>query len=279
MALADLGQFEAALAAFQRSLTLRPESAETAASLGHFFERKGDLNSAKESYGCAVSLDPNLIKAHLSLGVVLVCLGDRAKAMECFERARQLNPDFADTTFNIGVTHLRQGDFALGWSEYESRWKACVFDRRKLAQPLWKGEPLEGARILLYAEQGLGDTLQFVRYVPQVARREGQVILEVQPRLCRLLSKTEGAWRVIGRGEPLPEFAWRCPLLSLPLAFATELNTIPAQVPYLHPDPELVDAWRRRLKGDSVRIGLAWGAARNIFAMPGDPSPWFSWQV
>ena len=122
-----------------------------------------------------------------------------------------------------------------------------------------KGEPLGGERILLYAEQGFGDTLQFVRYVPLVAARGGQVVLEVQPQLRRLLSGTDGASHVMSRGETLPEFTWQCPLLSLPLAFGTELRTIPTGVPYVYPDPTQVEAWRQRLPGNTRRIGLAWG--------------------
>jgi len=134
-----------------------------------------------------------------------------------------------------------------------------VGDERRLTQRRWKGEPLDEARILLYAEQGLGDTLQFVRYVPLVAARNGQVLLEVQPALRRLLSKVDGAFEVISRGADLPEFTWQCPLLSLPLAFATEVSTIPAQVPYITPDPAEVEAWRPRLQGEKRRIGVAWG--------------------
>ncbi len=156
-----------------------------------------------------------------------------------------------------------EGNFPLGWSEHEYRWSTPHFlrDRRKLTQPLWRGEPLEGSRILLHAEQGLGDTLQFVRYVPLVAARGGNVVLEVQTRLHRLLAQTPGAGEVIHRGDALPEFDWQCPLLSLPWAFATALNSIPAKIPYVHPDPAQVAAWGQRLAGDSLRIGLVWGGS------------------
>jgi len=107
----------------------------------------------------------------------------------------------------------------------------------------------------------LGDTLKFVRYVPLVEARGGNVVLEVQPRLHRLLALTPGAENVIHRGEAIPEVDWQCPLLSLPLAFATELNSIPARTPYVYPDPELVEAWRQRMAGDSLRIGLVWGGS------------------
>jgi hypothetical protein len=159
---------------------------------------------------------------------------------------------------NLGLIHLLQGDLAVGWPEYESRWKVGVGDERKLLQRRWKGEELGGERILLYAEQGLGDTMQFVRYVPLVAERGGEVVLEVQPALHGLLADTDGASRVIRRGEALPEFTWQCPLMSLPLALGTKLETIPARVPYIVADAVRVDTWRERLQKNTRRVGLAW---------------------
>jgi hypothetical protein len=129
---------------------------------------------------------------------------------------------------------------------------------QRFSQPQWQGEPLEGARILLCAEQGLGDTMQFVRYAPLVAARGGEVVLEVQPGLHRLLSRFEGAHEIVSRGRPLPEFRWQCPLLSLPRIFHTDIATIPAAVPYLHANAADVRAWSRRLRREGLRIGLAW---------------------
>lgn len=258
LVLTNLGNFEAAMEAFKRSLRLNPRSAKTIAGLGYFFERKGDLVSAADAYRDAIKLDPNLHAAFGDLGFILYGLGELAEASDCFHRLRALRPDSAEAAANLGIIHLLQGDLLTGWAEYESRAGVGTGDPRRLVQRRWKGEPLGGERILLYAEQGLGDTLQFVRYVPLVAARGGQVELEVQPPLRRLLSGTEGAWQVVSRGEALPEVTWQCPLLSLPLAFGTELNTIPAKVPYVYPDPAQVEKWRQRLAGNTRRIGLAW---------------------
>ncbi|MGD0225747.1 MAG: tetratricopeptide repeat protein [Terriglobia bacterium] len=256
--LTDLGNFGAAIEAFRRSLRLNPRSAKTIASLGHLFERKGDLISAADAYRDAIKLDPTLIPAHADLGFVLYGLGEVAEASDCFERLRALQPDSAEATANLGLIHLLQGDLKAGWAEFESRSEVGIGDDRRLVQRRWKGEPLAGQRILLYAEQGFGDTLQFLRYVPLVAARGGQVVLEIQPQLHRLLSGTDGASHVISRGETLPPFTWQCSLLSLPLAFGTELQTIPARAPYVYPDPAQMEAWRQRLQGDTRRIGLAW---------------------
>jgi hypothetical protein len=256
--LTNLGNFEAAAEAFRRSLRLNPRSAKTMAGIGYLYERKGDLLSAADAYRKAIKADSKLYPAYVDLGFVLFGLGELAEAADCFHRLRALRPDSAEATVNLGFIHLLQGDLPAGWAEYESRWKVGIGDDRSLVQRQWKGEPLGGERILLYAEQGFGDTLQFVRYVPLVAARGGQVVLEVQPQLRRLLSGTGGASQVMSRGETLPEFTWQCPLLSLPLAFGTELQTIPAHVPYVYPDSTQVAAWQQRLQGNTRRIGLVW---------------------
>jgi len=263
LALADLGQYEAATEILRKGLLLHPDCAQLSASLGYVFDSKGDLGSAADAYRRAIRLDPNLAATHRELGLVLFGLGELADATECFERVRALDPESAEATFYLATIHLLQGHLALGWSEYESRWRtaAGLRMRRPFSQPQWKGEPLEGARILIYAEQGLGDTLQFVRYVPMVTGRGGQVILEVQPKLQRLLTGIEGAPQVLSRGDALPEFTWQCPMVSLPLAFATEMSTIPAKTPYLYPNPALLDVWRKRLQGATFRIGLAWAGS------------------
>jgi tetratricopeptide (TPR) repeat protein len=262
-ALTDLGQYGAAVEAIRRALALQPDSPDALFALGCFFERQGDLVSAMDTYRTALNMNPQLSRAHLLLGSAQLLQGNLAEAAECFERTLKLEPDSAEARAYLGLIHLKQGNFGIGLSEYEDRWSTAYGFRfrRKFSQPLWKGEPLEGSRILLHCEQGMGDTLQFVRYVPLVAARGGKVVLEVQPRLHRLLAQTPGAAEVICRDQALPEVDWQCPLLSLPLAFGTELHTIPAQIPYVWPDPAQVEEWRKRLQGDTLRIGLVWAGS------------------
>jgi len=256
--LTELGNLDLALEAFRRALRANPRSAKTIASVGRLFERKCDLVSAAEAYRDAIKLDPKLLPAYADLGFVLYGLGEFGEAADCFGRLLALQPNSAEARVNLGLIHLLQGELLKGWTEYEARWQVGVGDDRKLAPRRWKGEPLKGERILLYAEQGLGDALQFVRYVPLVADCGGQVVLEVQPALRGLIAITEGAAQVIARGDTLPECTWQCPLLSLPLALGTKLETIPARVPYIHPDPARVEKWKQRLAGDTWRIGLCW---------------------
>jgi len=161
---------------------------------------------------------------------------------------------------------LSLGDFAAGWPAYEARWQVgwLATQRRSFAAPRWRGsEALAGKTILLHAEQGLGDTLQFVRYAPLLAARGADVVLEVQAPLVRLLSGLRGVAAVVARQAPLPRYDFHCPLLSLPLACGTTLQTIPAEVPYVAPADADVAVWRARLPQGRPRIGLAWSGERS----------------
>jgi len=265
-ALVNDGEYGTAIEVYRHILKLKPDSPEAIYGLGYFFESRGDLSSAAEAYRLALRLNPALADAHLHLGITHFLRGDFAEAKARFQRVRALAPNDAESETFLGHVHLLQGDLLQGWREHESRWRTGHFlrQRRRFPQPLWRGEPLAGARILLHAEQGLGDTLQFVRYVPLVAQRGGNVTLEIQPRLHRLLAAFPGARQVLRRGEALPEFDWQCPLLSLPLASATELGTIPASIPYIRPDPVLASRWGKRLAANSLRIGLVWAGSHTF---------------
>ncbi len=260
-ALIELGRFKEAVDALKRALTLKPDSTPALVALGIWFERKGDLDSALDSYRNALGLDPKLANAELHVGLIHLLNGDLENACAFLEKVRQIEPDSAEARAFLGLVHLKQGKFPVGFQEYESRWRTNYGLRfgRTLPQPLWKGEPLQGSRILLHAEQGMGDTMQFIRYLPLVAARgAGKVVLEVQPRLHRLLAQTPGADCVISRDTSLPPVDWQCPLLSLPLALGTVLDSIPADVPYIHADAVQAETWRQRMPSDSLRVGLAW---------------------
>src|SRR5262249_42850775 len=153
------------------------------------------------------------------------------------------------------------GELAAGWEKYEARWRLPDLPPRNFAQPQWRGEPLAGKTILLHAEQGFDDTIQFLRYVPRAVAGGGQVIVEVQRRLGALALRLFGI-TVLSRGDPLPAFELQCPLLSLPLAFGTSLDTIPATVPYLTVDPERAGEWRARIgREGGLKVGLAWAGS------------------
>ncbi len=248
----------AAVEVLQQAAALNAESPLVALALGTYFVKCGDLAAAEDSYRRAVKLDPNMSLTHFRLGATLSQLGDRAAARESYERALALNPQSHEIISHIGLLHLAEGNFALGWGEYEHR-DSARRSRRNFPQPQWKGEPLNGARIFLHAEQGIGDALQTLRYIPLVAARGGIILLGIQTRLRRLLAGTQGVWKFVYEGESPTEFDCHCPLLSLPLALGTDLSSIPGGVPYVHPAPESVEEWKKRMRGDLLRVGLVWG--------------------
>ncbi len=256
--LTEMKDLAGAVEVLQRAAALDADSPLVALALGTYFAKCGDLMTAEASYRRAVNLDPKMSLTHFRLGATLSQLGDRAGARESYERALALNPQSHEIISHIGLLHLAEGDFARGWSEYEHR-DSARRARRNFPQPQWKGEPLNGARIFLHSEQGIGDALQTIRYIPLVAARGGKILLGIQTRLRRLLAGTSGVWKFVYEGETPPEFNYHCPLLSLPLAFGTDLNSIPGEIPYVHPSPGLVEAWKNRLQANSLRVGLVWG--------------------
>ncbi len=263
-ALLDLGRGEEALACFDRALEIKP------GDLYLIFKRGGalvTLNRYEEALGCfdqAFAITPDDADVLDDRGTVLAALQRHAEALASYDQALTIAPESAKAHWNRALALLRVGDYDKGWKEYEWRWKvnaSWVRSHDFPQQSLWLGEqPIEGKTILLHAEQGFGDTIQFVRYVPLVAALGAKVIIEVQPALKMLLSAVKGADKVIGKGEKLPPFDFHCPLLSLPLAFKTRLETIPASTPYLSVPEERVAIWASQLpKSQMLRIGVVWG--------------------
>jgi len=182
-------------------------------------------------------------------------------AIASFNKAISLKLDYAEAYFNKSLLLLLTGDFAEGLKFYESRWSQKDFSKlkRNFSQPLWLGEQsLLGKTILLHAEQGLGDTIQFCRYVKMVAKLGGKVVLEVQKPLMKLLKDFTVDLTLICKGDPLPHFDFHCPLLSLPLAFKTDLMSVPCEASYLQAEQQRVVYWKARLKGEKFKIGIAW---------------------
>jgi tetratricopeptide (TPR) repeat protein len=274
-------RFNDSIAACRRAIELRPDMAEAHNNLGNALSAAGYLDEAIAAYGQALRLNPNYVQALSNLGGTLIDIGRLDEPQALFRRALQIDPDFPDAHWNLALFLLLRGNFAEGLPEYEWRWKVKAMPRPpRFSQPRWDGGDLNGRTILLHAEQGFGDAIQFIRYAPLVAARGGRVIVQCPAELKRLFSRTPDI-QVFAAGEPLPNFDFHCPLLSLPLAFKTDLQSIPSSVPYLSADPELVKAWRAKLpRGDNCRrIGLAWAGAathvndRNRSILPADLAP------
>ena len=192
----------------------------------------------------------------------MVKLARMDEALRGYSDVIALSPQHPDANFNEALTRLCVGDFREGWRKYEYRWKRknAAAHQPDFPRPLWRGEKeLHGKTIFLPAEQGLGDTIQFVRYAPLVAALGAKVLLGVHRPLTALMASVPGVSQVIADGETVPDFDLYCPLLSLPLAFETELATIPSSVPYLRPQEERIAKWRDRLPTSGrLRIGICW---------------------
>ena len=268
--LQDRQELDGAVATWQHLLALEPDHAEAHAGLGNALHALGRMDDALAAFRRALALKPSLAEAHYNLANTLQDLGRIPEALGHYARAVELQPNYVEAHWNRSMALLVTGDFATGWPEYEWRWQRAYSQplRRPFDQPVWRGEPLDGKRILLHAEQGLGDTLQFCRYTSLVAaRRPAGIVLEVPMPLLDLLrdSFADPLVQVVPldpgfpRGDSLPGFDVHCPLMSLPLAFGTTLDTIPGTTPYLRADPAKAALWRERL-GDAPRprVGLVW---------------------
>ena len=266
--LQDQGRLDAAVASYGKALRLAPDAADLHNNMGGALTALGRPEEAAVSYRRALALRPGFPEAHNSLGTALRDAGCLEEALACFRRAVALRPDYPMAHANLAMALLARGDFAAGWPEYEWRWHLHAAARpRSFAAPQWRGEPAEGRRLLLHSEQGLGDTLQFCRYAPLAAALGFRVSLHVQHSLARLLRSLPGVEQVAGTNDPVPEHDLHCPLLSLPLAFGTAPDTIPASPAYLRADPAQQAAWQARLAGvDGLRVGVAWAGNPRLTA-------------
>jgi Flp pilus assembly protein TadD len=257
--LESAGKLEEAAACYHQALRCKPDFAEAHNNLGVVLNKQSKYAEAMAHYQRALQLKPDYSDAHHNVGTLLVDQGKLPEGLASYERALQLNPEDAEAHLGRAQAWLQLGDFERGFPEFEWRWRRSVFPPRPFSQPLWDGSSLAGCTILLHAEQGLGDTLQFIRYAPLVKQRGGWVIVECQDVLAPLLATCPGIDQVIVRGSPLPYFHTHAPLVSLPRILKTTLDTIPADVPYLWADPQMTEHWRQVMGASgSFKVGIAW---------------------
>ncbi len=259
-ALRELGRLDEAVAACKKAEALQPESC--LASLGSALLEQDKFDEAAVAIGELIRLRPDSAEAHKKMVPIYMRQGKIAEAMKWIDRYLELVPDDAENRFDRAMLWLQQGDFERGWPEYEWRWKCKEFIPHAPRRQAWDGSPTKGA-ILLHAEQGYGDTLQFIRYTPLVKRQVGAVILSCPKRLTPILSRCRDIDQIVS-GSPLPEFQTEITLPSLPGVFKTTLASIPRKVPYLFADPELIDHWRVKLPSKGFRIGIAWQGSREF---------------
>ena len=260
--LEELKQPGAALASYDRAIAIKPENADAHICRGNVLQKLTRLKAAVSSYDRAIVIKPDSAEAYSNRGTALQELMQLDAAVASYDRAIAIKPDYASAYWNKSFVLLLRGDFENGWPLHEWRWRRGQAGRHKrdFPQPLWLGkEPLSGKTILLHSEQGLGDTIQFCRYARLVANLDAHVIMEVPEPLLPLLKDLDGVSQFVAKGSALPAFDYHCPLLSLPLAFRTDLGSIPCPRRYLRADREHVAIWRVRLgEPTKPRIGLVW---------------------
>jgi len=261
-ALQALDRPEAAVAHYRRAITIKPDYAEAWMNLAAVLLSLGRHEEAVACLEKLMAMRPDFAEVHHGLGNAYEALCRHEEAIACFQRSIALRPGYAEAHWHEGQARLALGDYPVGWEKWEYRLLLPTSKRREFPQPqLRGGEILLGKTVFLYAEpgEGFGDTLQFCRYVPLVARQGAKVVLEVQAALRPLLAGLPGVSVVHAAGNPLVEFDYHCPLMSLPYAFKTTLATIPVEVPYLAPTAEKVEKWRATVgAGDPPLVGLAW---------------------
>jgi tetratricopeptide (TPR) repeat protein len=260
--LQEKGRYDEAVHYYKKAIEIGPTNAEVYNNLGTAAYQKGFIEESITYYQKALVLNPDYAVAYSNIGIALHNKGKLDEAFTLYQKALQINPDIADAHLNTSLIHLSKGNFKEGWKEFEWRWRTKEFvpQQRNFSQPLWDGSDIAGKTILLHAEQGFGDTIQFVRYVPLVAQRRAKVILECLKELKSLIQTVNGIHQVVVRGEPLPEFDLQCPLLRLPLVFNTTLESIPTKIPYVFVDPELGRNWGNKVQDDNskLKIGITW---------------------
>src|SRR5215212_41149 len=263
-ALAQLGRLEEALAQYDVVLAVQPSHADNHYNRGTALAALGRQQEAIATYDRALALRPNYVKALTNRAIALQACNRFQESLTNLDQVLAIDKDNADAHHNQALALLTLGDYRRGFEQYEWRWQRSGMPaRRKFGKPLWIGEyPLARKTILLHAEQGLGDTIQFVRYAPLLALTGAKVMLEVQPDLRDLLARVQGVAGVVARGEPLPDYDVHCPVGSLPRALRTEAANIPAEIPYVKASGERITKWRERIGSlPSPRIALAWAGS------------------
>lgn len=260
--LIELDRLSEALACCDRALALAPDHWGVHLRRGVTLAKLGRNAEAEVHLARGVTLDPANAAAHYDLGNLYGAQRRHELALASFTRALELRPDYPEARWNVALLRLLRGEFREGWALYEERFAMDSWQgaKRCFEGPQWTGrEPLGGKRILLWAERGLGDMLQFSRYATLVRDLGAEVVLEVHARLRVLLEGQFPGVRTVALGTAPGTFDYHCPLLSLPHALGTEVDTIPASVPYLKADPAGIERWSRRLPADdTLRIGIAW---------------------
>jgi tetratricopeptide (TPR) repeat protein len=260
VALRDLKRAEEALASFDKALAARPDCVEALNNRGLALQDLKRPEEALASYDKALAIRPDYVETICNRGVALKDLKRPEEALASYDNALAIKPDFAEALSDRGRSALLMGDFRVGWSGYEHRWDVKDAPPRQLIAPYpaWKGENIQGKRIIVYDEQGSGDVIQFSRFLTRLSSLGASVTFLVRSSMHRLLQPFASTIRLTDKPPQGESFDFQCALLSLPAAFGTTLETVPSDIPYLIPEAPLVARWRQRIGGHGFKIGICW---------------------
>jgi len=259
--LIKLQRLDEAVTVLSKALEIKPYYVEAHCNLGNALKEQNYTDEAIASYRQAISINPNFADAHCNLGVLFKELGDLNKAMTCFSKALEIKPGYAEANYNLSLALLLKGDLERGWNGYSSRWDCDPLKkaRRSYEAPSWEGENIRGKTLFLYPEQGLGDFIQFIRYLPLIQERDGYVITEAPEILHELISGSFKNFQITGPSNTPSHFDFHAPMLDLPNLLGTNKNSIPAPEAYLFAPEELTQKWSKRLDAyNGLRVGLVW---------------------
>jgi tetratricopeptide (TPR) repeat protein len=246
---------------FSRAVEANPDTLDAWNGLGNILERRGEFLNAENYYLKSIAIDPTRSGAYYNLGNVLRQQNKLTESIGALKKAIELDPDFILAHVHLAFSLFMNSEFLPAWQEYEWRWKVPNFPtpKRPFTQPTWKGEELHGENVLIHAEQGFGDTIQFVRFTKLIAEKGGSVTIECQPELEALVKSAPGVVHTLARGDTLPEFDLHAPLISIPGILSLAIDDIPNDVPYLQASSEKRKYWSSQLgRKNRLKIGITW---------------------
>ncbi len=263
IALHDLKKYAQSVEAYKRALALHPNFPIALNNLGNSLRYLGRVHEADDAFQRALDLAPEYFNAYRNRGTLHAWTGRVDLAFKYYEQAMKLNPNDAELHRNLGVIHLYQVYFEAGWNEYDYRCKCAEAIQYAYRQPKWKGEPLDGKTILLYCEQGLGDTIQFIRFAKELKDRGAKTIAHIQPPILALLQGCNGIDYLIPNSLKIDQhFDYHCSLLDVAHVLKIDASNIPNNVPYIHTPEHLIEYWNgvlgRELPPAKVRVGIVW---------------------
>lgn len=257
--LKKLDRLDQAATHYRHALTLKPKDLNTLIELGNLHNMLDQCQEALQCYIQALEINPNLYTVMYNFGLTLKKLGHIDEAIAVYKKVIEQKPDYTHANFSLALSYLTLGDFKHGWPAYEWRWSTYNEQPKKFDSPVWDGSNLKNKTILLYAEQGFGDTFQFIRYAKLLKQQGACVIFQTQNALATLLTNCPYIDTIIKRGQPVPASDFHLALMSLPYAFKTTIDTTPADIPYIYPNEKLVQHWCNKLAHDkNIKIGICW---------------------